>query len=941
MSYNLSKIKKFTNQKTQFVSFTCTDKYIYIATKKQIFRLSATNITEKSATAELPISGQNILHIYHIYINPENTLILLQTDGNIFVLKEKSFGRDKWTVVDLKFNYNKYVHFSALKQDSLSVFVDSQNLYLYSFNINQLTNDITWNLKKAIQHRMRDPIDVLATADTILVYDKKCYRIFNSKLDELSHQQVSKTFRCVTPIIGYNSYCAIQDNTLIQIYDERKLFHQEIKFTDAIISLQVKLPYICAISQKNFFYYLTVSDGEPNVFPLPKDMKTKPPALMCIRDNVKDKTKDKAKVNSNYNVFYASDDTLYSIEYNDDHDHKYLTSNGKWDQLVEMYVLMDHDLESFYKSMADDMLTQRQYEKAFEAFKKSRCNPFEVLGRFHFLKCRAIYDEASRDAKERSDLLNALSDLISNGIPDQSKIQTAINNVNKQSHMKSNLITENNIDRKQIANLISETNEVKTEINGLTKNGIKKIEEQSDYSNQLYSALRNYVEGLISYEQDPTRLKIYNTILCKIYIKSSMILPMQSLIENKNPVFFSILFTELKKITATQVILSLCEQYHQHEIAINTAKEDNSYDLLISYVSNSSDCLTLAPGLLKEVFLFYCEDKDKKKMPPAAAAKKAAGLFFSHDLYKTPEDVENVLKIIDSIDLNIGSNPRNYKDDVKEAFLNFVVFTLHSESRVVNSQLCDLYINKLLNLIDPSMRTKYIDITQEKEEMKQPREALLKLLMESDYYEPSDVVQKLPDIYLEEKIAAYLKINTKGSLEKCIDLVVVPNVDIEIAVTKFCDIAYDKDDIDRSDIYNLLFNALNQEYNKNKNSPDLRNRYMKRIKYLLNERAKFLNPDQVIENIPKDIPIIELKDFFDNSSTPRINRLRQLKLQNALIEETIKQKQTQIQYLKAGKVVVTRGLKCIVCGKSIDESVFYVRNDSTVAHAACNASHDD
>ena len=91
-----------------------------------------------------------------------------------------------------------------------------------------------------------------------------------------------------------------------------------------------------------------------------------------------------------------------------------------------------------------------------------------------------------------------------------------------------------------------------------------------------------------------------------------MILPMETLIKNESPVFLKMAYAELDSMDANPSIFALCEQYHQHEIAIKTAEKSNSYEQLISYVSKSRDCLDLAPGLLKQVFQYYYQQPFKK-----------------------------------------------------------------------------------------------------------------------------------------------------------------------------------------------------------------------------------------------------------------------------------------------------------------------------------------
>ena len=105
------------------------------------------------------------------------------------------------------------------------------------------------------------------------------------------------------------------------------------------------------------------------------------------------------------------------------------------------------------------------------------------------------------------------------------------------------------------------------------------------------------------------------------------------------------------------------------------------------------------------------------------------------------------------------------------------------------------------------------------------------------------------------------------------------------------------------------------------------------LKLLLNERAERLDPVRVVENIPKDIPLAELKDYLKLSSLERINRLRSLKIKNALLAKTVEAKKQQLRYLQSGKVEVKDNLKCVVCGKPIGDAVFYVLADNCVSHA--------
>ncbi|OHT17310.1 hypothetical protein TRFO_12448 [Tritrichomonas foetus] len=886
------------------ISFARTQGFIFVATKKAINRFHHHLSSQDRAITRSP-GNENITRINQIYYN-SRTLLIIQTDSKVYAIDETNFSKAQPAVIINR----TFKFFAVLPRTPYVVFFDNQNLYLYTI-YTKIDSSIVAELKNQTPHQMRGAYDLLATSNLVLIYDKRNYKIYNIDLKLTANEPVPRGFKCVTPIDGVNAFVAVQENTLIQLSDNRKLITEEVKFPEDVLALQVKLPYVYAVSQRNLMYFLTITSLKDNIVPL--QFKARYPNLFICDD---------------FSAILSNDSQIYHIKYTPKTDIAFLKATKQWSAAIEMHKSMGMPLEELYGSMADANFSQKKFKDAFDAFRRSRRHPFELIGRFS-LATEELKTSAKKDAETHRNQLSTLYNLLTRDPQaSESELNNAIRELYEHAQIKE-IPTIDKLSPETLKSQIEEAKEVENEIVQKLSDRSKRIDEEL----KAFPYLKEYIEDIMLYEKQPTKAKIYNTILAEVYTKNAF-MPLKDFIEKGHPLFFHIVAKALQESQAYEALLLLCEQYNEHQLAIKTAKE-SSYEQLISYVSNSKNCLKLAPTVLKDVFDHY---KKEKKLSDNECAKKAAGLFCSHHLStkatslhgeEEKSDIERVCDIIDSADIGKAQN------DMKTAFLHFVVFTLQAKSPSVHSQLVNLYIDKLRSNFALREGRKYIPINSKEEdtEVRQTRESLRQLLTESDYYEPREVIQKLPDSFLEEKLAALLKINTTESIEKCIELVVSNKVDFEIALN-FCETAYDRNDPDRCDVYNKLFFRLKQTYANDNQS------LVESITTLLNEKALYLNPVNIIENIPKEIPLKRLTDFFNLATMPRINSIRGLRLRNALMDTTIKEKEKQIQILRSGKVVVSHGLKCIVCGKTIGDAVFYVLGDSTVAHAGCNPNHE-
>ena len=230
----------------------------------------------------------------------------------------------------------------------------------------------------------------------------------------------------------------------------------------------------------------------------------------------------------------------------------------------------------------------------------------------------------------------------------------------------------------------------------------------------------------------------------------------------------------------------------------------------------------------------------------------------------------------------------------------------------------------------------YVRISDEKMPLREYRSKLLEILERSNLYrtqEALDAIKEVNNNLIEERITI-LKKASPPKIQEAVHLISRPSFPFEISV-RFCDEVF-KNNIDKN-VYNKLYEIYFQRRRAAKGPTEKLDASMKK---LLNLRATRMQLDDVVKKIPKSFKVCDMSEFMKAATTHRINCLRLLKLRNALLEKTIQMKQMQIKKLHSGKVVVTSGLKCVICGKRIGESVFVALTDSTVAHLACKLSAD-
>jgi hypothetical protein len=314
-------------------------------------------------------------------------------------------------------------------------------------------------------------------------------------------------------------------------------------------------------------------------------------------------------------------------------------------------------------------------------------------------------------------------------------------------------------------------------------------------------------------------------------------------------------------------------------------------------------------------YRFYPADDSQEE----AALDFAVQLYFSEKL-KGPS-VDNACQ---QIATHSGFTDQQ-RQRMQIMFLDFAIFVLKDDRPATHDRLIKLYLELLKEFTKFREGRKPTPIAQEKPSIRVIREKFVRLLDESDSYQPQSILRAIPLPFLEERLAVQRKAD---DIKEAIKAVAPPEVPLQIAIA-FCDKVWVEDDNEKSDVYNQLFFFVRTNHTSSDNS---------RLLGLLNSRAERLDPIKTVENIPKTIPLAQLKDYLRASSLGRINKLRSLKIRNALMAATIEAKRVQLRYLQSGRVEVKDNLICVFCGKQIGDSVFYVQQDNCVAHAACNAN---
>lgn len=974
------------------IGLSHTSTMIYAVTKKhELICYPLSVFKTNSADGERKFTDIVESNIQKFGILKANKLyhLLILTNNQIYISTETSQGLQKFHPAQFDSYPAQALNFVTISDNALLVVITPQYIYIYIYDGESFIT------KDCIENPIKKAIDMVGSLTNYLIYDKNNYYIYDIDNQEVESDNLPKNFKMFYGVERSNAFFYLNTENQVQQIGNDAEQHTKYTFPEDVLALNVRPPFYLAVMSKQFMMknigmpidetlnikiknpiidvidgYNIVIGGNSSICTIKFHMnKTSPyiPQIFRLKNAMK-RYRDKDP-----NYFYD-----YIIRVCEKFDAQSFDINSI--------------LDDMYYEYSESLILARDYQKAFEMFVKSKKHPFHIIHNFRVLL-------HSQEEQPQYDFLSLANEDCNKYIELVKETQKAINLAIQKKKDKENYDNEiDEIVKRRIDCIIQSgqsisyptASQVRNKLDELQKWAERSIDEANatshNISNILFSLkpakinaredgiyeLQLYInDHVIKNERQPTTLKIYNTILIECY---AIMIPQKltPFLNGKNPpLFFDVAAAALKP-SAPEEFRRLCSIHHRHDLALKPLFDANPicWDGVIAYIRDSSNFIELGDKYFTEV---YTQINEKSK-------DKCVEMFFSPclsdkkiDKAKLSDMIIEILRIIEEkCPLTINSKNVFETDDEKKnrteliakmqvKFLFYAVYRCRVTIQLAHWNLIKLYL-KLISLYvtkpatptnssnnlastSPSQvvtspelpkKQRYVPISEEKSPLKEYRTRLLDILNKSNLYRTQEVLDAIKDVsnnLIEERITV-LKKATPPKILEAVHLITRPSFPFEIAI-RFCDEVY-KNEIDKT-VYNKLFDTYYQRRRAAKGPTEKLDASMKK---LLNTRATRMQLDGVVNRVPKSFKVNEMNEFMKAATSHRINCLRVLKLRNALLEKTIQMKKLQLQELEKGKAVVTDGLKCIICGKKIGESVFIAQKDATVAHLACKLSAD-
>lgn len=459
----------------------------------------------------------------------------------------------------------------------------------------------------------------------------------------------------------------------------------------------------------------------------------------------------------------------------------------------------------------------------------------------------------------------------------------------------------------------------------------KSVTGIESYDAEKVKALQNYIYEILKTQKfDAATMRGIDSTLVKC-IAITEPSKFESFIQEHKDIYFDSTSTFFMNLSAVSHFCMLCQVHGQHDRALRYFKQRKHCETeIIDYIQKSPDFAKLARLHFKDIAKTAPEKAPEVFCSPnleisqvlegGSGAKDESLLSFIQNLRNTPESYQKV-------------DP----DFVETRFLRFCIFEKNFRDKRLCSRLCDLYINKLQPLAQSRAGKPYISISQETEPNKSTRMGLIKVL------ELGEVEIDIDPVFIEEKVysvvSSFSKLNLNGGTDRdksmkqnfftklsgCFDLLCKEEIDFSIALD-FCEKTSKKLSIDPKEIYTLLLTKL-VEVDSDSNR--------ERMVALVNKKADEINYAEAIAALPSSVTLNDISTLLATVSVDRVNDLRRYQIENALLEETLKRKKQQLQYLRGGYAHITSNTFCAICGREFHDQLFYVRPDNTVTHIMC------
>lgn len=268
---------------------------------------------------------------------------------------------------------------------------------------------------------------------------------------------------------------------------------------------------------------------------------------------------------------------------------------------------------------------------------------------------------------------------------------------------------------------------------------------------------------------------------------------------------------------------------------------------------------------------------------------------------------------------------RSYKDILSQQYLEHLV---HVECTVVekyHTQLAMRYLEILLSA-NP------VASSSQSHELSQTKQTLLKFLEDSAYYDVSALLSRTQatDMF-EERVVLFKKAKQHYQALR----ILVYNLKNTEKAEAYCHDAADADEcgVTQQTVASLLLILLKVYLSPPSGSKKMLDRALK----LLEERAKELDPVEVLKELPANMPIKQLRGFLDQAIPHHVHRVRHGGIVKSLATMESMQVHQQLIKEKSRRVVITDDRICPVagCRRKIGSAAFGVLPNSKVTHYMC------
>ncbi|EAY19802.1 hypothetical protein TVAG_178460 [Trichomonas vaginalis G3] len=905
---------------------THTESFIYFATKAPTICKYVIDNRSKGEISELQFTWSTPKAMQTIKIGDRYILLVL-AGKSVYYLPE-----DKWPGKFLETPITNALFIAPSDNHEELVVVEPKEIGIYRFSNNNLEK------MRSMPHKFR-PLDLAVGISHFVIVEKGAYHKFDFQFKKYESQNMQ--IKSIRSIKGKNNFAVSYQNTVTLLFPDKEIDPSNLNFTDEIVYLEIIPPYIFVLTYKALIIKSTIGTICEE-YPIPFKLK-----YPCV------------EIMPNFNVVITNKNNTYISRYNTNGPDRHIfhliyTNNTKqWENAITFCRIIkypdfrnDQKLSDIYLQYSENLVSAQRYSDAFEKFQMSMKHPFAILKRFTTFATqdlkKATMDDIQKTKDAYTKVLDTLKDLPDTSRINPEKVYDAIKELNQ--------ITQSDEEIPDASKIYMKYEDYARE----AKQGIQSLDEVKKNADDLLTSrflskplgkdqeaimpLQQYLKNILKNETNSTCKKIYNTMLFQCYARTAQQFELSKEIKNNPPIFFTIVKDTFINLQQQDALIDLCELHGQHDIAIRFILGQHNIDRAISYLRNSKDCLTQGKiffdEILKELTTQVLDttsvrSKTEKSVYPIqyidSRLNKASEIFCSPTLMSTDIDtVVHFLQKNDKVDEELRNN-------LLAHFLEFAIYDRGLLQKSIAKLLVDVYLN-LLKEKSKFGSSKSL-ISQEKDPIKSYREGLKKILetIPSSEFDV-DIITSIDNMLIEEKLIAYRKIK---SIEHALDLITKS----EKRFTKgeerleyglyLLDCYYDKENPSTMEIYNkYLFEMRNTEEMKDY------------VAEFVNKCADRIKPDAAIDFIDLNTSISDISEFLKYITTSDLNTSRLAQLKNGLLDTVKREKEQQLKYLKGGFIEVGTNTKCAICGKPINDSVFYVMKDNFVTHAYCRPNSD-